>query len=297
MNDLVLELSESLVDEIVTAVGLPKTSFNHWLFWRLTRRITDRLAELGTAVDAITEVEGFPTACEWALTHFCTNIQVFGVENIPDKGPLLVLSNHPGAYDAMLIFSNLKGHTIRSVSSEIPFLRFLPHVQQHFLFASREDARERTIVLRQAIEHLRQGGTLNYFPSGHRDPDPSVYPNAAGAMDLWLDVFDFFFKTVRNLKVLPTMISGVISPYWVKHLITRLRRKQIDQQRLAEFGQVISQLRKPAKLMLSPRISFGKCYTEQNLRRDVGGGSLYPAVIARAKNLFNESKQRFADFL
>jgi hypothetical protein len=197
----------------------------------------------------------------------------------------------------MLIFSNLKGHTIRSVSSEIPFLRFLPHVQQHFLFASREDARERTIVLRQAIEHLRRGGTLNYFPSGHRDPDPSVYPNAAGAMDHWLDVFDFFFKAVRNLQVLPTMISGVISPYWVKHPITRLRRRQIDQQRLAEFGQVISQLRKPGKLMLSPRISFGKCYTEQDLRRDVGGGILYPAVIARAKNLFNESKQQFADFL
>jgi hypothetical protein len=152
------------------------------------------------------------------------------------------------------------------------------------------------IVLKQAIQHLQEGGTVNYFPSGHRDPDPKVYPGAIQAIDHWLDVFDLFFNKVKGLAVLPTIISGVISPKWVKHPITWLRKKQIDKQRLAEFGQVITQLRKPGKLMLSPNIFFGKCYTERDLRHEIGHGKLFPAVIERAKSVFRESNAHFGDF-
>jgi len=297
MDSLPTTLSDSLIDELVTAIGLRKTKFNHQLFWRLFRGITDRLAELGASADEIAKAEGFPTACEWVLTHFCSDIQVNGAENIPDHGPLLVLSNHPGSYDALVTFSNLKGHRVRSVSSPIPFLNLLPNIGQHFMFAPRDNAHERMIIFRQAIRHLREGGTLNYFGSGHRDPDPSVYPGAIRAIDDWLDVFDFFFTKVKDLKILPVVISGVVSPKWVKSPITWLRKEQIDQQRLAEFGQVITQLRKPGKLMLSPRISFGEPYSEQDLRQVVGGSKLYQAVLERAKSLFHKSSQHFGDFL
>ncbi len=102
------------------------------------------------------------------------------------------------------------------------------------------------LILRKAIRHLQAGGTLNYFGSGHRDPDPVIYPGAEEAFSHWLDVFDVFFRYVKDLKVLPTIVSGVISPKWARHPITWLRRKQIDKQRLAEFGQVIYQLRNRA---------------------------------------------------
>jgi hypothetical protein len=65
---------------------------------------------------------------------------------------------------------------------------------------------------------------------------------------------------------------------------------------LAEFGQVITQVLKPGKLMLSPKVSFGPSITEAELRREVGQGKVYPAVIARAKALFFESSAFFGDF-
>jgi len=296
-STLAVSLSESLVNELVTAIGLSPTRLNHWLFWRLFRRITDRMAALGASSDEITKTKGFPAACQWLLTHFCKNIIIQGAENIPDGGPLLVLSNHPGTYDALVIFSTLQGHQIRSVSSEIPFLNLLPNIQKHFLFTPREDTTERMLVLRQSIQHLQDGGALNFFGSGHRDPDPVIYPGAEKIFNHWLDVFDVFFRYIKNLKILPAIISGVISPQWAKHPITWVRKKQIDKQRLAEFGQVITQLRKPGKLMISPRITIGEPFTEGDLRREIGSGILYPAVIERARQVYRESRATFGDFL
>ena len=297
MTTQVAGFSDSLIDEIVTALGLPKTRFTHRLFWNLFRKITDRLANLGLTFDQISKEKGFPAASAWALTQFCSEIKVQGAQNIPIHGPLLVVSNHPGTYDALTIYSNLEGHEIRSISSVIPFLQLLPNASQHFLFSPRDDVYGRMVVLRSAIRHLKAGGTVVHFGSGHRDPDPKVYPGAEGAIYHWLNVFDIFFKYVKDLNVLPVIISGVIAEKWVKHPITWFRRTQIDSQRLAEFGQVIDQLRHPGKLMPTPRISFGKPFTEDDLKRDEETGGVYDGIIARAKEVYHDSSAYFGNFL
>ncbi len=54
METLATTLSESLVNELVTAVGLTPNRVNHRLFWRAFRRITESMATLGATSDAIT---------------------------------------------------------------------------------------------------------------------------------------------------------------------------------------------------------------------------------------------------
>lgn len=288
MDTEIAALSESLVDELVGAVALPKTAFWHNLTWRLFRRVTDRLATLGVTFDRLVGSEGLPIGSAWALTHFCNPIPAHGAENIPAAGPLLVTSNHPGAYDALVVFSKLVRKDIRWIGTEIPFLEKLPHVREHILFASRTDVLNRMAVMRAAIRHLQSGGALLYFGAGHRDPDPAVYPHAGRMMDSWLEGIDFFFKHVPGLRLLPTVVSGVVSAKWARHPITWLRRKQIDKQRLSEFGQVITQLLKPEGFMASPSISFGPSAAEADLRQEANGGALLPAIIARQKRLLVE---------
>lgn len=289
-------LSESLINEIVTAVGLPVTDFTHGLVWRLFRKVTDRLAHLGANFDQLIAEEGLPAASHWALQFFCADIQAQGVEHIPPQGPLLVATNHPGTYDAFSVFSLLKSHDIRCITTVIPFFNLLPNARERFLFAPRDDSTQRMVAMRKAIRHLRNGGTLVYFPSGHRDPDPFTYPDGVQSFERWMDVFDIFFRSVRDLKVMPTVVSGVVSRQWARHPVTWLRKEQIDRQRLAEFGQVITQILKPGSLLMTPCISFGEAVSELELRMKIGDGNLRRAVIERAKALFHHSARHYGDF-
>ncbi|MBN2387964.1 MAG: hypothetical protein JXB85_13180 [Anaerolineales bacterium] len=285
MDEETLFLARTLVDEVVGAVGLPKVAPLRTLAWRLFRPLMSRLAAMSLTFDRILIDQGLPKASEWMLSHFCTPIAGKGCQHIPAEGPLLVASNHPGAYDALVVFSQLGRREICWISTEIPFLENLPHTRQHVIFASRKRVHHRMAAMRAAIRHLQAGGVLLYFGAGHRDPDPAVYPGAAEMMDHWLEGIDFFFKHVHGLRLLPTVVSEVVSPKWAHHPITWLRRKQIDRQRLAEFGQVITQLLAPGRLLISPSISFGPPVTAADLQPESEGGSLLPGVIARQKQL------------
>ncbi|MCS7010691.1 MAG: hypothetical protein N2049_07970 [Anaerolineales bacterium] len=293
MNAELLALSQSLVDELVGAVALPKTHFWRGLTWKLFRPLTDRFASLGLTFDRLVSEDGLPKASEWALSHFCTTISARGQEHIPNEGPLLITSNHPGAYDALVIFSKVARRDLCWISSEIPFLEKLPHLRKHIFFASRTDAPSRLVTLRNAVNHLRGGGALLYFGAGHRDPDPAVYPDAGKMIDHWRETIEFFLKHVPGLRLLPTVVSHVVSPRWARHPITWLRRKQIDRQRLSEFGQVISQLLHPGRFMASPVISFGPPAVASELSQESKDGGLLPAIIARQKDLLIQHCRAF----
>ncbi len=283
-----LFLARTLINEMVGAVGLPKTAAFQKFFWFLFRGLMTRFAELGLTFDRLVAKDGLPKAGEWALSYFCNPAPARGLEHIPPDGPLLIASNHPGAYDALVIFSRLGRADIRWISSEIPFLDNLPHTRRHIIFASRDSAAQRMTAMRAAIRHLRGGGALLYFGAGHRDPDPAVYAGAAEAVETWLPGIDFFFRHAPGLRLLPTVVSGVVSPQWARHPLTWLRRKQIDKQRLSEFGQVISQLLFPGRLMLTPRLSFGPSADLEALRAESSADDLLPAVIRREQALLAE---------
>ena len=294
LNDpLVRELSESLMNEVVGAVGLPKTRFNRSLMWRIIGGTASRLAKIGVTFESIIGEKGLPAASAWVLSLFCHPVRVDMQNDIPQEGPLLVVANHPGAYDALILFSQLKRQDIRWISTEIPFMRLLQQASGHIIYAPRNESSSRMIAMRNIIRHLQSGGAMVYFGSGHRDPDPSVYPGAKNAIDNWLRVYDTFFKYVPGLKILPAIASGVVSERWARHPITWLRRKQIDKHRLAEFGQVITQLRHPGKLMITPSVTFGTAVSREELLLEKTGSDLHAGVVALGKNLLDSHVEQF----
>jgi hypothetical protein len=296
MDTDIVTLTKLLIAELVGAVGLPRTEPFLRLFWFLFRRPMSRLSTLGLTFDRLVAEAGFPNASEWALTHWCSHITARGTQDIPAEGPLLIVSNHPGTYDALIIFSKVDRQDIRWISTEIPFLDNLLHTRNHVIFASRSNALKRMSAMRSAIRHLQAGGALLYIGAGQLDPDPAVYPNAAENIEEWLPGIDFFFRHVPRLRLMPTIVSGVVSPKWARSPITCLRRKDIDKRRLAEFGQGIIQLLFPGRLMFTPYVSFGPPVTIEILRSESSQENVLPAVIARTKALLTEHCRIFGGY-
>ena len=125
-EEYIRQLSESLVDEVVGAVGLPKTRLSHWLMWKLINPVTERFAHVGINFERIIKENGFPAASEWVLSLFCNPVKAHFQTEIPADGPLLVAANHPGAYDSIMYASQLNRKDINLIATEIPYLRLLP---------------------------------------------------------------------------------------------------------------------------------------------------------------------------
>jgi hypothetical protein len=296
MDKDIVALSKLSIAELVKAIGLPRTKLFLRLFWILFRIPASRFATVGLTFDRLVAEVGLPKASEWALTNWCSHITARGTQNIPVKGPLLIVCNHPGTYDALIIFSQVGRQDIRWISTEIPFLDNLPHTRDHVIFASGSNALKRMSTMRSAIRHLQAGGALLYIGAGQIDPDPAVYPNAAEHIEEWLTGIDFFFRHVPGLQLMPTIVSAVVSPKWARSPITLLRRKDVDKRRLVEFGQGIIQLLFPGKLMFTPYVSFAPPVTFEILRRESSQENLLPAVIARTKALLAEHCRIFGGY-
>jgi len=289
-------LGKLIIGDLVRAVGLPKTKPFLRLFWFLFRRPASRFVTIGLKFDRLVDEVGFPKASDWALSHWCSRVTARNTQVIPAEGPLLIVCNHPGTYDALIIFSQLGRRDIRWISTEIPFLDNLPHTRNHVIFASRSNALKRMSAMHRAIRHLQAGGALLYIGSGQIDPDPAVYPDAAENIEEWLNGIGFFFRHVPGLRLMPTIVSGVVSPKWARSVITRLRRKDVDKRRLAEFGQVIKQMLFPGKLMFTPYVSFAQPVTVETLRSESSQENILPAVIARTKALLAEHCRVFGGY-
>ena len=207
---------------------------------------------------------------------------------MPQTGPLLVISNHAGAYDSVVIAARLGRNDLKFIGSEVAFLKHLPSTSEHFLFVSEDDAYNRMAAARSGIRHLQGGGALLLFGTGLIDPDPAVYPVAEKEIENWSSSIDLFLRQAPEANVVVTIVSGILSPRWARHPVTWLKRIDWQKRRLAEFGQVLQQLFLPGRLYVSPRLSFAPPVSVAKLRRESGTNLVLPAVIARGKALLAE---------
>jgi hypothetical protein len=276
-------LSRSLVVELAGSIGFRNSPLANRIIWPLFRPVTDRLARIGLTFDGNVVQFGFSRAMELTLKNFVTSVSARGTQDFPSEGPLLIVSNHPGTYDSLIVSSQLQRDDLRFISGDIPFLRSLPHAHEHF-FCISDDQNVRMLATRKAIRHLKDGGAVLIYGFGHIEPDPAVYEDAA-------TFFDLFLKAVPEVRLLLSIVSHVVSPKWRNSLLYHLRPDPLDQRRLVEFGQVISQLLFPHRLMLSPFVSFARPVGVDELRRESGSVRLLPVIIRRAKALLVEHMQ------
>lgn len=106
------------------------------------------------------------------LDIFEIGLQADGVvEAIPPDGPLVLIANHPfgGADPLALMTLALRARPDVRILGNVE-VQALPGIEKWLLPLEILDgegaARKNLIVLREALQHLRQGGALAVFPSG-----------------------------------------------------------------------------------------------------------------------------------
>lgn len=259
-------LRQAVLREFFWLLDLPEESLLRRAAQPVLDPVVGRFTDLAAEFDRRVAQVGLPAAVRPYVPRFTHGVTALGVDQVPASGPVLLVSNHPGAYDLFAVLAQLPRDDVRVVVSEISILRHLPATGPHFIFIGRTE-QSRMAAVRAAVRHLRAGGLLFIFPGGIVDPDPATMPGAASALQRWSPSLELFLRRAPQTRVVPIVVSGVLSPAWLRSPVTRLRQERKDRQKVAEAFQVAQQLLFPGTLRTSPRVTFGPALWAGDLLR------------------------------
>src|SRR5579875_947983 len=276
-------LARACLAELAEGIGwsptAPAGALRDVLLWPLARRLT----QLAAAYDAQVSARGLPAASRALLERVGAGVWVAGAEHLPREGPLLVAANHPGLSDALALFAALERRDLRVVAADRTFLRALPHLARHLIYIPADDAGRRDAA-RAVVAHLRAGGAVLTFPAGQIEPDPALHPEAHAALARWSPSIGVFLRQAPATRVVPAIVSGVLSPRAVRHPLVRLRRQPRDREWLAALLQLFV----PAYQRVCVRLALGPPLTLAELApagATASAQALAQALVARAQRL------------
>ena len=277
------ELARLCTGDLLDAFGLGGLRTGRHALERVSMVPARRLARQISTYDEIVGESGLAAGGTWALGRMARDVDVEGQENVPAGGPLLIVANHPGLADAVALFASIPRNDLRVVAAEKPLLAALPNTSRYLITVS-ETSRGRHGVVRSAARHMKGGGAVLTFPGGRIEPDPSVLPGAAEALERWSESVDLFTRLVPELAVVPVVVSGVISPAALRNPLVFVRRRQRDREWLAATLQMLT----PALRNVTTRVSFGRPVRAAKAR-DVG---VREAVLVEARRLIERCETR-----
>ncbi len=247
--------------------------------WLPARRFADQMLDFDRRVGEY----GLHRASQHTLSTYVSDYEIDGRENLPAQGPLLVLSNHPGLADTLILFSSLPRADLRIVGVERPFLKALVNVNRHMTYVP-DDPGKRMGIVRVIGSHLRQGGSVLTFPAGQIEPDPASMPGALESLESWSESVAVFARLAPETRIVVAIVSGVIWPKTLTHPLTRLRKQRKDQERIAASLQVLVQTLRPSLKPVTTRVAFSPALAAGELIAD-GAAGLKEAVIVQARRL------------
>jgi hypothetical protein len=225
------------VADVLTAFGLPRSMPLRGLAELAAREPARRFARQLVRLDTIVGAEGLQAGGAWICAQLSGGVEVRG-EQLPARGPLLIVANHPGLVDAAALFSAIPRADLRVLAITRPFLRSLPNIAAH-LFAVGETPASRTLAVRAAARHLRAGGALLTFPAGRIEPDPRTLSGAAASLDSWSASVGLLARLAGEAVVTPMIVGNVIAAEALEHPLARIRRAPADRQWLAAILQLM----------------------------------------------------------
>ena len=282
------DLTRFILDEIFIALKQPPQGVARRVCGPLLKWPARRFATLMAEVDRRVALNGIVAAARWLLTQIVTGIDARCTEHIPRTGPVLIASNHPGAYDVVALIAGIGRDDIKIIASGVPFTRSLIATSSHLIYVNPDnlDAPDRMVAIRAGIRHLQDGGALLIYPSGIVDPDPDIAPGLAESIGTWSSSLDIFLRRVPRTWMVPAIVSSVLSRRYFNHPLVQIPKTAWEKRKLAEMIQISRQMIANKPIDLTPRLTFGEAASGEILR-DAEGRCL-PAIIARARQTLTE---------
>lgn len=260
--------TEFVMELLNEHLHIPPSGVVRRLFGGLVRRPVQSFVRLFDEMDGILASQGMVAASRHGLKQFAARLNICGVENIPGSGPLLIVSNHVGAFDMLAITSQVNRNDVKIIAGEVALLRNFPALQQRLIFTTFQPGSGMQAA-RQALRHLRDGGALLLFASAGIDPDPALdLQTARQELQKWKPSIDIFLQYAPETKVVVSIVRGVAAAKWARHPLTRIGKRPIDQRRIGEILQILEQLFFPGRRMMEPRICFSRTLTSAELAGD-----------------------------
>lgn len=197
---------------------------------------------------------GLPTPLEALArpTSLASGDEARPAHPVPSAGPLLIISNHPGLYDALTLFAAIGREDLRTLAARRPLLEALPSIRARLIAIV--PGAEGAIAVRQAVRHLRAGGALLHFPAGRIEPDPRVTPEGTPRLATWQPGLEVLLAAAARTeaRVMTALVSGVVSRRALG--LARLLRPEPLTDPLAPFLQTSL----PGFGDLDVRVRFGE---------------------------------------
>ena len=165
-SEQAIALNQYLMGEIYRTLGLSPTGFARKLTGPIFSHPIQRISHIAGEFDARIERLGIRAAFEWLLSFFAKGYQTTGQEHLPTEGPLLVIANHPGTMDTILISSILPRNDLKIIAGYSPFTQNLPNLRNHLIYSA-PDMNARAAVVRTAIHHLNATEQSKASKTGH----------------------------------------------------------------------------------------------------------------------------------
>ena len=274
---------EKITDEICKAFGFSPAGVMRRLLGPLFRLPTNRFGRIAARADDEVESSGLSGGARRILPDLALEVTARGAKNIPLKGPLLLASNHPGAFDSVAILSCIPRQDVKVLISDVPFTRAFAFARRYFIYVP-PDASGRMTTLRASIDHLKSGGALLIFAHGEVEPDPELSPGADECIQDWSPSIELMLRKVPDCRLQVTIASGVLMPKFVSSPIVKIRKSVAKRQKLAEFLQISRQLAFASGDKTHAHISFA----EPIRGADLAKGDTMSIVAGIAQMLLKE---------
>jgi len=192
--------------------------------------------------------------CDAVNAKFRLDIEVIGGENIPDEGPVYVVSNHQSYADILMIDSALRKIEIGFIAKS-EFKKTGPFAKTIFLnrslFIDRDDPKKALATINEAADLMKKGYSFSIFPEGTRSHSSEMGEFKAGS-----------FKPAQKAKVpiLPISLEGGYHMFEEKNSFVPNVKCTVMVHPIVQYGEMSRAEQKQAAIDIEQTIRDGVAY-------------------------------------